>query len=85
MIGALFTDVVGALSHAVSLVIDIVADDGVFVVLVVDLLNGVAAFVVAVVCPGLPTIVGLLGDMVQVNELVVDNDVVAVPFIGQIA
>ena len=48
MVGALFTDVVGALSHAVGLVIDVAADDGVFVVLVVDLLNGVAAFVVAV-------------------------------------
>ena len=85
MVGALFADVVGALGHAVGLVINVVADDGVFLVLIVDLLNGVAAFVVAVVCPGLPTIVGLLGDLVQVIELVVDNDVVAVPFIGQIA
>ena len=85
MVGALLADVVGAFNHAVGFVIDVGSADGVFFVFVVDFLRGVAALVVAVVGPGLPTVVGLLGDLVEVVELVVDDDVVAVPFIGQVA
>ena len=85
MVGALLADVVGAFNHAVGFVIDVGSADGVFFVFVVDFLRGVAALVVAVVGPGLPTVVGLLGDLVQLVELVVDDDVVAVPFIGEIA
>ena len=85
MVGALLADVVGAFNHAVGFVIDVGSADGVFFVFVVNLLRGVAALVVAVVGPGLPTVVGLLGDLVEVVELVVDDDVVAVPFIGQVA
>ena len=85
MVGALLADVVGAFNHAVGFVIDVGSADGVFFVFVVDFLRGVAALVVAVVGPGLPTVVGLLGDLVEVVELVVDDDVVAVPFIGEIA
>ena len=47
--------------YAVSFVIDVGSADGVFFVFVVDFLRGVAALVVAVVGPGLPTVVGLLG------------------------
>ncbi|MBR5317698.1 MAG: hypothetical protein IKU39_07375 [Lachnospiraceae bacterium] len=45
----------------------------------------VAPFIVGVIGVGFPVVIGFGSNLVQIIQFVVDDDIVVIPFIGQVA
>ena len=84
VIDTLFSGVIGPNYHPVAFIKHIGAHHRLLLILVVNLLGVVAPFVIGIISMGLPLVITLGGNLVQIVQLVVYHDIVAVPLIGQI-
>ena len=85
VIDTLFSGVIGSNYHPVAFIKHIGAHHCLLLILVVNLLGVVAPFVIGIISMGLPLVITLGGNLVQIVQLVVYHDIVAVPLIGQAA
>ena len=84
-IGAAFGVGVDALDHLIGLVVGVRPNAGDLLVFAVLLLDQVAPLVIGEGSVGLPTVAGLLRDLIQIIELVVRGDVIGVGLPGEVA
>ena len=84
-IGAAFGIGVDALDHLIGLVVGVRPNAGDLLVFAVLLLDQVAPLVIGEGGVGLPTVAGLLCDLIQIVEFVVRSDIVGVGLPGEVA